>query len=91
MRDFLSSIMLQDVLEPARETSEACETEIIQLARFNIHPCRGCFSDIQTRCHYLCDCYDDDFTSVACKIIKADGIVLATQTYMFGPRGVNLI
>jgi multimeric flavodoxin WrbA len=88
MHDSLSSIMLQDVLEAAREASEACETEIIQLARLNIHPCRGCFSDIETRCHYLCDCYDDDFTAVAQKIIQADGIVFATPTYMFGMSGI---
>lgn len=88
MHDSLSSIMLQDVLETARESSENCETEIIQLARLNIHPCRGCFSDIETRCHYLCDCYDDDFTAVAQKIIQADGVVLATPTYMFGMSSI---
>jgi multimeric flavodoxin WrbA len=88
LHDSLSSIMLQDVLEAAREASEACETEVVQLARMNIHPCRGCFSDIETRCHYLCDCYDDDFPPIAQKIIQADGIVLATPTYMFGMSGI---
>ena len=88
MHDSLSSVMLQDVLEAAREASENCDTDIIQLARLNIHPCRGCFSDIETRCHYLCDCYDDDFTAVAQKIIQADGIVFATPTYMFGMSGI---
>jgi multimeric flavodoxin WrbA len=80
--------MLQDVLEAAKEASEGCETEIVQLARLNIHPCRGCFSDIETRCHYLCDCYDDDFAPLAQKIIQADGIVFATPTYMFGMSGI---
>jgi multimeric flavodoxin WrbA len=88
MHESLSSILLQDVLEAAREVSEDCETEIVQLARLNIHPCRGCFSDIETRCHYLCDCYDDDFAAVAEKIIQADGVVFATPTYMFGMSGI---
>ncbi len=34
-------------------------TEIVQPANHAIHPCRGCFSDIETRRRYLCDCYDD--------------------------------
>lgn len=88
MYDSLSGVMLQDVLEAARELSEGCQTEIIQLARMNIHPCRGCFSDMETRCHYLCDCYDDDFTAIANKIIQADGVVFATPTYMFGMSGI---
>jgi multimeric flavodoxin WrbA len=88
MHDSLSGIMLQDVLEVARETNKDCETEIIQLARMNIHPCRGCYSDIETRCHYLCDCYDDDFTAVAKKIIQADGVLFASPTYMFGMSSI---
>ena len=35
MHDSLSSVMLQDVLAAAREASEDCETEIIQLARLS--------------------------------------------------------
>jgi multimeric flavodoxin WrbA len=88
MFDSLSGIMLQDVLEAAQEASKDCETEIVQLARMNIQPCRGCFSDIETRCHYLCDCYDDDFATVAQKMIQADGVVIATPTYMFGMSGI---
>jgi len=50
----------------------------------NINPCKGCFSDMETRCHYLCDCYDDDFPGIARKIIDADGVIFASPTYMFG-------
>ena len=84
MYDSLSTVMLQDVLQAAREFSGDCGTEMIHLGRMNIHPCRGCFSDMETRCHYLCDCYDDDFTTIARKIIEADGVIFASPTYMFG-------
>lgn len=84
MFDSLSTVMLQDVLEAAREFDGDCQTEMIHLARMNINSCKGCFSDMETRCHYLCDCYDDDFGGVAQKIIEADGVIFATPTYMFG-------
>jgi len=88
MYDSLSTVMLQDVLQAAREFSGDCATEMIHLGRMNIHPCKGCFSDMETRCHYLCDCYDDDFTAVAQKIIEADGVIFASPTYMFGMSSV---
>lgn len=84
MHDSLSTVMLQDVLEAAREASPDCVTEMIHLGRMNINPCKGCFSDMETRCHYLCDCYDDDFEEIARKIIDADGVIFASPTYMFG-------
>ncbi|MEJ2157832.1 MAG: flavodoxin family protein [Desulfobacteraceae bacterium] len=84
MYDSLSSVMLQSVMEGARAYSEECVTEIIHLGRMNIQPCRGCFSDIETRCHYLCDCYDDDFAVIAQKIIESDGVIFGSPTYMFG-------
>jgi multimeric flavodoxin WrbA len=88
MYDSLSTVMLQDVLQAAREFSGDCTTEMIHLGRMNIHPCKGCFSDMETRCHYLCDCYDDDFGAVAQKIIEADGVIFASPTYMFGMSSV---
>lgn len=80
-------MMLQGILERVQELSEA-RCEIIHLSQLNIHPCRGCFSDMETRCHFLCDCYDDDFKMVAEKVMAADGIVLATPTYLFGMSSV---
>ena len=84
MFDSLSTVMLQDVLAAAREVSSDCKTEMIHLGRMNINSCKGCFSDMETRCHYLCDCYDDDFPGIARKIIDADGVIFASPTYMFG-------
>ena len=77
--DSLSGIMLQGVMEKIREISDYT-TETVNLARLNIHPCRGCFSDIETRCHFLCDCYDDDFKFAAEKVMEADGILFATPS-----------
>jgi multimeric flavodoxin WrbA len=88
MYDSLSTVMLQSVLETAGKFSEDCVTEMIHLGRMNIHPCKGCFSDMETRCHFLCDCYDDDFTVIAKKIIEADGVIFASPTYMFGMSNV---
>ena len=85
--DSLCAIMLQDLLDAIRESCSDCVTEVIHLSQLNIHPCRACFSDMETRCHFLCDCYDDDFNQVARKMIQADGIVFASPTYMFGMAG----
>jgi multimeric flavodoxin WrbA len=85
--DSLSGIMLQGVLEKVREISDFT-TETINLARLNLQPCRGCFSDMETRCHFLCDCYDDDFKMIAEKVMEADGIIFSTPTYMFGMSSV---
>lgn len=83
----LSGIMLQGTLEKIQEVS-GFHIETVHLSSLNIHPCRGCFSDMETKCHFLCDCYDDDFRMVAEKVLAADGIILATPTYMFGMSSV---
>ncbi len=83
----LSGIMLHGVLDKIHEISGA-RGETIHLSQLNIHPCRGCFSDMETRCHFLCDCYDDDFKMVAGKMMAAHGIIFASPTYMFGMSSV---
>lgn len=82
------AIMLQDLMEAIRDSHQDCHTEIVHLSRLNIHPCRGCFSDMETRCHFLCDCYDDDFEMIARKIMASDGVIFASPTYMFGMSSV---
>ncbi len=81
------AIMLQDLLDAIGEFCSDCVTEVIHLSQLNIHPCRACFSDMETRCHFLCDCYDDDFNEVARKMIQSDGIIFASPTYMFSMAG----
>jgi multimeric flavodoxin WrbA len=81
--DSLSGIMLQGVLEIAGE-SAGVTTERINLSACRLNPCRGCFSDMETRCHFLCDCHEDDFQQIALQMINADAVVFATPTYMCG-------
>jgi len=83
----LSTVMLQGVLERVKDLS-GFETEILHLSRLRINPCRGCFSDVETRCHFLCDCHDDDFPLAARKMVESDGVLLATPTYMFSVSSV---
>ncbi|MGB6064116.1 MAG: flavodoxin family protein [Desulfomonilaceae bacterium] len=83
----LSGTMLQGLLEKIQELS-GFRVEAVHLSLLKIHPCRGCFSDMETRCHFLCDCYDDDFKMIAGKMMAADGIIFATPTYMFGMTSV---
>lgn len=85
--DSLSGIMLQGVLEVAAE-SVGVTTERINLSACRLKPCRGCFSDMETRCHFLCDCHEDDFRRIARKMIAADAVVFATPTYMGGMSAV---
>ncbi|MBL6978151.1 MAG: flavodoxin family protein [Desulfobacteraceae bacterium] len=85
--DSISGVMLQGVLEKIKRIS-GFTTETINLAQLNLQPCRGCFSDMETRCHFLCDCYDDDFKMIAKKVMEADGVIFSTPTYMFGMSSV---
>ena len=85
--DSLSGIMLQGILEIASESADVT-TERINLSACRLNPCRGCFSDMETRCHFLCDCYEDDFRWIARKMMTADAVVFATPTYMGGMSAV---
>lgn len=85
--DSLSGIMLQGVLETAAEFGGAT-FERLNLTACRLHACRGCFSDMETRCHFLCDCYEDDFQWIARKMMAADAVVFATPTYMGGMSAV---
>jgi multimeric flavodoxin WrbA len=85
--DSLSGIMLQGILEIASESSDVT-TERINLSACRLNPCRGCFSDMETRCHFLCDYYEDDFRWIARKMMAADAVVFATPTYMGGMSAV---
>ena len=58
--------------------SAGIETELIQLADFEIAPCRGCFS---CRGKSNCVFQDDGFCSVMEKMIASDGILLGSPVY----------
>jgi multimeric flavodoxin WrbA len=83
----LSGVMLQGVLDVVREISDF-RTDTLRLGELTIFPCRGCFSDVETRCHFLCDCYEDDFRRAATAVMEADVVLFSTPTYLFGMSSV---
>ena len=71
---------------------EGAETELIHLYDREIKPCIGCLSDEESLCGYPC-VIEDDMREIYDKILKADGLIIATPIYWFDVSGVvkNLI
>jgi len=65
---------------------EGVETEIIELYKLRIEPCLGCVSDDIKACRYPCP-IDDDMKLVYEKVLKSDGIVIATPIYWYNVSG----
>ncbi|PMB77025.1 MAG: flavodoxin family protein [Fervidicoccus fontis] len=65
-----------------------CETEIIYLKDHKIKPCAGCVSDDIMACKFPCVIDDDDFNSLARKLIESDGVVIATPVYWYMVSGI---
>lgn len=59
-------------------TNQGIETELIQLADYDIQPCRGCFA-----CKGRGNCVftNDGFTEIFASMVKADGIILGSPVY----------
>jgi multimeric flavodoxin WrbA len=78
-KDGNTSILIGHALEALRQ--EGIETEVYQLGGSNIHGCRACyrcFQDKNGRC-----AFDDDVANECIgKMAKADGIILASPTYV---------
>lgn len=57
---------------------EGIETELIQLADYEIQPCRGCFA-----CKGRGNCVfaKDDFAEIFSRMVEADGIILGSPVY----------
>ena len=57
---------------------EGIETELIQLAEYEIQPCRGCFA-----CKGRGNCVfaNDGFAEIFSRILMADGIILGSPVY----------
>lgn len=66
--------------------AEGAETEVIYLYDLDIGPCIGCVSDVQEACRYPC-VIDDDGREVLRKIVEADGVIIGTPIYWYGPSG----
>lgn len=57
---------------------EGIETELIQLADYEIQPCRGCYA-----CKGRGNCVftNDGFAEIFASMVKADGIILGSPVY----------
>ncbi len=68
--------LLKSVLEGAK--SAGAKTETIVLTWDKVHPCLGCDG-----CHKTGRCRQkDDFEAIKEKILRADGLILATPNYI---------
>jgi multimeric flavodoxin WrbA len=70
-----TEIIVNEALKTARE--EGAETELIRLSDKEIKPCDACLS-----CRKTGECrIKDDFQEIFDKMVKADGIILASPVY----------
>ncbi len=58
--------------------TEGIETDLIQLAEYEIQPCRGCFA-----CKGRGNCVfaNDGFAEIFSRMVEADGIILGSPVY----------
>ena len=64
------------------------KAEVIRLYDYDIKPCFGCVSDNVKLCRFPCTIDDDDFNEIGERILKSDGIIIATPVYWYAPSGV---
>ena len=78
-KDGNTSILIKEVFEPLK--AEGIETEMYQLGGGNIHGCRACYKCFEGKNH-KCAFNDDVANECIGKMLKADGIILASPTYV---------
>lgn len=83
-----SEFLLSQALEELKNNN--VETELISLRKYNIKPCKACYSTTNTQCHFYCSCYPkdtpagDDMTNILYdKVLDADIIIFATPVNNF--------
>ncbi len=76
--------LLRVALEAARR--EGADTELVHLYDYEIKPCLGCLSDVQEACRPPC-VIDDDMRILYDKVLGAQGLIIATPVYWYGPSG----
>lgn len=57
------------------------ETEVVQLSEKQINPCSACYQCHKNR-NLCCAIEDDDLNACIFKMMEADGIILASPTYI---------
>jgi len=83
-----SEFLLIQSLEELKK--QGVETELIPLRKYNIKPCKACYSTTNTQCHFYCSCYPrgtatgDDMSNILYdKVLAADIIIFATPVNNF--------
>lgn len=83
-----SEFLLNQSLEELKK--QGVETELIPLKKYDIKPCKACYSTTNTQCHFYCSCYPkgtatgDDMSNILYdKILSADIIIFATPVNNF--------
>ena len=83
-----SEFLLIQSLEELKK--QGVETELVSLRKYNIKPCKACYSTTNTQCHFYCSCYPrgtataDDMSNILYdKVLAADIIIFATPVNNF--------
>ncbi len=83
-----SEFLLKQSLEELKK--QGVKTELISLRKYNIKPCKACYSTTNTQCHFYCSCYprgkatgDDMSNLLYDKVLAADIIIFATPVNNF--------
>lgn len=86
--DSNSEFLLKECLKELDKLG--AQTEIIQLRKYDIKPCKACYSTTNTQCHFYCSCYPkgteagDDMSNILYdKVLGADIIIFATPVNNF--------
>ncbi|MBD5259135.1 MAG: flavodoxin family protein [Barnesiella sp.] len=75
-RDGNTAIIINKVFDELNKVD--IETELIQLADYDIQPCRGCFA---CKGHGNCVFVNDGFAEIFNHMVEADGIILGSPVY----------
>ena len=86
--DSTSEFLLKKALEKCKKLG--AETELVQLRKYSIKPCKACYSTANSHCHFYCSCYpkgteagDDMSNKLYDKVLWADAIFFATPVNNF--------
>nr|MDO8082513.1 flavodoxin family protein [Candidatus Freyarchaeota archaeon] len=78
-----TEVLVREALMSAKEMG--AEIEMLRLTDLNIKPCKGCMACVFKNS----DCkIEDDANFFFSKLFEADGIILGSPIYIFGPAGI---